>query len=138
MWSLICITCQENYLFFFFWKSHYLFSPPLYRWIMIRIPIPQSRDILGKSIFALPVIGKTPISLQMQCSTSALASLHALNYDVELMFWTAEPCPVCSGCRTVPWPVPELSEAAEHGLALPSHCIPVLQCLNQIKWVPPA
>lgn len=44
----------------------FFFLPLLYRWIMIRIPIPQSRDILGKSTFALPVTGKAPIPLQIQ------------------------------------------------------------------------
>lgn len=57
--SLICITCQENSSFLSFWNHIIFLLPSLYRWIMIRIPIPQSRDILGKSIFALPVIGKT-------------------------------------------------------------------------------
>lgn len=47
--SLCLFLCMSMLRGFFFF---------LYRWIMIRIPIPQSRDILGKSIFALPVTGK--------------------------------------------------------------------------------
>lgn len=67
-------------IFFFF---------PHYRWIMIRIPIPQSRDILGKSIFASPAIGKNPSSSHLPYISIlfniwvCFTFVHALNYYLE-------------------------------------------------------
>lgn len=52
---------------------------------------------------------------------------------MELQLRIADPFLLALAAKQRPVHVPELPEWAEHGL-----CIPVLQCLNHIKWAPPA